>query len=300
MGGWLSGAALLDGCDNLLAELSLQAGKEGFFYLFGVGPKRYGSSVFSIRLNEMSFVGGAILNVVDLFRPVTVGQFFEHSCATARFATMISDDNYSCGKGKIKSLGAGGFATILLSKIGSGWPVLEGVFRIGILHNCWENENLHGYRSENASGTAFYQSAQMAIAYGSNLRESYFADFHCRYFLTHLTSAGTELSTEEKITFQPLTLHRLRIGGRIRRAIASAHSLTPWCEGFFEKELFAAARNYEKEIDCSYRSLKGSCAAFGLGLAFRPSLPISCDIALRGSVGAQRYLSASANIIYEF
>ena len=118
--------------------------------------------------------------------------------------------------------------------------------------------------------------------------------------LSHQGSDSVTLGTDEKVHFDSINSHRLRLGARADYALNEY--ITPYIGAAWEYEFDgkAKAQVHGRAIDAP--DLKGSTGIGEIGLTLTPSasIPLSFDLGAQGYVGKREGVTGSLKISYEF
>jgi hypothetical protein len=271
--GWLSGASLVSGREDLLQFTSVV--KFASYNTFA-GKMEWHRRDLSTNFAEFSSVNGLAGALKGSSSRTTFGGFFETA-----FASSSTHDDGPLGISRTRTLGIGAFGTIEFRQMELEKSQLEGAFRVGALHNSWEGEGpifSHTFR-----GSVPYCAVRLGTLYGRQWRGKFPVYLYARYFWAY--QAGKNFP-DRAISFGAINSHRIRVGGRF--AGRTPKRLVPWCDAYYEREFAATVKGSADGEEIPRFSLKGDRAGCNLGFTYQPLPALTADLSLQGSVDAKR------------
>ena len=140
----------------------------------------------------------------------------------------------------------------------------------------------------------------VGAGYVWNLSDKADLDLYARYLWTHLDSDSLSLSTGERLHFDSVDSHRLRLGARF--AYTANEYVRPYIGAAWEQEFDGEARATTNGFDIDRPDLRGSTGMGELGITLTPSstIPVSIDLGVQGYVGRREGVSGTLQVLWKF
>ena len=232
----------------------------------------------------------------------TAGLFFEYG--NGSYDTWNSFSNAATVKGDGDAWYAGGglLARMDFAETGPGHFYAEASARFGVLNNDYDNDDMRdafGRRASYDSDSAYY-GLHVGAGYVWNFGDKADLDLYARYLWTHQDSDSLSLSTGERVHFDSVDSHRLRLGARF--AYTANEYVRPFIGAAWEHEFDGEARATTNGFDIDRPDLKGSTGIGELGITLTPSssIPVSLDLGVQGYVGRREGVSGTLQLQWKF
>ena len=232
----------------------------------------------------------------------TAGLFFEYG--NGSYDTWNSFSNAATVKGDGDAWYAGGglLARMDFAETGPGHFYAEASARLGVLNNDYDNDDMRdafGRRASYDSDSAYY-GLHVGAGYVWNFGDKADLDLYSRYLWTHQDSDSLHLSTGERMHFDSVDSHRLRLGARL--ACNANEYVRPYIGAAWEYEFDGEARATTNGFDIDRPDLKGSTGMGELGITLTPSstIPVSLDLGVQGYVGRREGVSGTLQLQWKF
>ena len=200
--------------------------------------------------------------------------------------------------------GAGGglLARMDFAETGPGHFHAEASARLGVLNNDYDNDDMRdafGRRASYDSDSAYY-GLHVGAGYVWNLSDKADLDLYARYLWTHQDSDSLSLSTGERLHFDSVDSHRLRLGARF--AYTANEYVRPYIGAAWEQEFDGETRATTNGFDIDRPDLEGSTGMGELGITLTPSatIPVSLDLGVQGYVGKREGVSGTIQLQWKF
>ena len=231
----------------------------------------------------------------------TAGLFFEYG--NGSYDTWNSFSNAATVKGDGDAWYAGGgvLARMDFAETGPGHFYAEASARLGVLNNDYDNDDMRdafGRRASYDSDSAYY-GLHVGAGYIWNFDKADL-DLYARYLWTRQDSDSLRLSTGERMHFDGVDSHRLRLGARL--AYTANEYVRPYIGAAWEYEFDGEARATTNGFDIDRPDLKGSTGMGELGITLTPSstIPVSLDLGVQGYVGRREGVSGTLQLQWKF
>ena len=228
--------------------------------------------------------------------------FFEYG--NGSYDTWNSFSNAASIKGDGDTWYAGGglLARMDFAETGPGHFYAEASARLGVLNNDYDNDDMRdafGRRASYDSDSAYY-GLHVGAGYVWNLSDKADLDLYARYLWTHQDSDSLHLSTGERLHFDSVDSHRLRLGARF--AYTANEYVRPYIGAAWEQEFDGEARATTNGFDIDRPDLEGSTGMGELGITLTPSstIPVSLDLGVQGYVGKREGVSGTIQLQWKF
>ena len=232
----------------------------------------------------------------------TAGLFFEYG--NGSYDTWNSFSNAATVKGDGDAWYAGGgiLARMDFAETGPGHFYAEASARLGVLNNDYDNDDMRdafGRRASYDSDSAYY-GMHVGAGYVWNFGDKADLDLYARYLWTHQDSDSLHLSTGERMHFDSVDSHRLRLGARL--ACNANEYVRPYIGAAWEYEFDGKAEATTNGFDIDRPDLKGSTGMGELGITLTPSssIPVSLDLGVQGYVGRREGVSGTLQLQWKF
>ena len=309
--GYLAGSLLVRQGGDLIADRgmahALRAARgtgEYTFAPFGTisgGWSRYDTGSH-IDVSSLNLLVGLAKGVDLAPGRFTAGLFFEYG--NGSYDTWNSFSNAATVKGDGDAWYAGGglLARMDFAETGPGHFYAEASARLGVLNNDYDNDDMRdafGRRASYDSDSAYY-GLHVGAGYVWNLSDKADLDLYARYLWTHQDSDSLSLSTGERLHFDSVDSHRLRLGARF--AYTANEYVRPYIGAAWEHEFDGEARATTNGFDIDRPDLKGSTGIGELGITLTPSssIPVSLDLGVQGYVGKREGVSGTIQLQWKF
>ena len=171
-----------------------------------------------------------------------------------------------------------------------------------MLNNDYDNDDMRdafGRRASYDSDSAYY-GLHVGAGYVWNLSDKADLDLYAKYLWTHQDSDSLSLSTGERLHFDSVDSHRLRLGARF--AYTANEYVRPFIGAAWEHEFDGEARATTNGFDIDRPDLKGSTGIGELGITLTPSssIPVSLDLGVQGYVGRREGVSGTLQLQWKF
>ena len=216
--------------------------------------------------------------------------------------TYNSFSGYSAhGGGDVRHVGGGLAGRVDFASSGPGSLYAEASVRAGKVHNKYSNSDLRDTqgRVANYEATSTYCGFHLGLGYVWNVTEAASLDLYGKYFWTRLKGDTVTLSTGDPVEFRKADSSRLRLGGRLARAVNEY--VSPYVGAAWEHEFSgkSQATSYGLAIDAP--SLRGDTGLGEIGLTLSSgSLPLYFDLGVQGYVGRRKGVTGSLQARLEF
>ena len=232
----------------------------------------------------------------------TAGVFFEYGSGSYNTWNSFSNAASVKGNGDAWYMGGGLLARMDFTETGPGHFYAEASARLGVLNNDYDNDDMRdafGRRASYDSDSAYY-GLHVGAGYVWNLSDKADLDLYARYLWTHLDSDSLSLSTGERLHFDSVDSHRLRLGARF--AYTANEYVRPYIGAAWEQEFDGEARATTNGFDIDRPDLRGSTGMGELGITLTPSstIPVSIDLGVQGYVGRREGVSGTLQVLWKF
>ena len=232
----------------------------------------------------------------------TAGVFFEYGNGSYDTWNSFSNAASIKGDGDTWYAGGGVLARMDFAETGPGHFYAEASARFGVLNNDYDNDDMRdafGRRASYDSDSAYY-GLHVGAGYVWNLSDKADLDLYARYLWTHQDSDSLHLSTGERLHFDSVDSHRLRLGARF--AYTANEYVRPYIGAAWEQEFDGEARATTNGFDIDRPDLEGSTGMGELGITLTPSstIPVSLDLGVQGYVGKREGVSGTIQLQWKF
>ena len=309
--GYLAGSLLVRQGGDLIADrgmaYALRATREtGDYALAPFGTLSGGWSRYDtgshIDVSSLNLLVGLAKGADLAPGRFTAGLFFEYG--NGSYDTWNSFSNAASIKGDGDAWYAGGglLARMDFAETGPGHFYAEASARLGVLNNDYDNDDMRdafGRRASYDSDSAYY-GLHVGAGYVWNLSDKADLDLYARYLWTHQDSDSLSLSTGERLHFDSVDSHRLRLGARF--AYTANEYVCPYIGAAWEQEFDGEARATTNGFDIDRPDLEGSTGMGELGITLTPSatIPVSLDLGVQGYVGKREGVSGTIQLQWKF
>ena len=300
--GWLAGLGLVNQAANLVDDLSIRLNDEGWlpFALVEGGSIRYNTGS-SVNLNSLSLIAGIGRGVQTDLGLVVVGGFFEYG--TGSYQTHNSFTNASLdGQGSAWYMGGGILASMDFRNTGPGHFYVEGSGHMGMLHNCYDNDDLRDASGRAASfeTDAPYYAFHGGLGYVWDIDENNELDIYGKYFWSKVEGTEETLSTGDPYVFDDAVSSRVRVGARY--TYKGSERFRPYIGVAWEHEFAGESNATAYGYDLSSPSFRGDTGYGELGIEMTPTkdLPLTINLSVQGYIGQKEGVSGSCFVQYTF
>lgn len=232
----------------------------------------------------------------------TAGLFFEYGNGSYDTSNSFSNAATVKGDGDAWYAGGGLLARMDFAETGPGHFYAEASARLGVLNNDYDNDDMRdafGRRASYDSDSAYY-GLHVGAGYVWNFGDKADLDLYARYLWTHQDSDSLHLSTGERMHFDSVDSHRLRLGARL--ACNANEYVRPYIGAAWEYEFDGKAEATTNGFDIDRPDLKGSTGMGELGITLTPSstIPVSLDLGVQGYVGRREGVSGTLQLQWKF
>ena len=223
---------------------------------------------------------------------LTFGPLVEYG--TGSYDSYLDDGTH--GSGNTHSFGLGAF--IRKDKKGGLW--YEGSLRFGRISSDYQSVLNSGTTPVSYDSSSHYYAAHLGIGRIIPVGKSVSLDVYGKYFFTHQTGAGADLSTGEHYEFDAVNSSRLRIGTRYTHSVNERSAL--YAGLAYEYEFAGDARATYNGMSTPSPSIKGGSGFVELGWRVKPAKknPLTIDLGLNYWQGKHEGLTVNTGLEWKF
>lgn len=220
---------------------------------------------------------------------LTFGPLVEYG--TGSYDSYLDDGTH--GSGNTHSFGLGAF--IRKDQKGGLW--YEGSLRFGRISSDYQSVL---NRPVSYDSSSHYYAAHLGLGRIIPVGKSASLDVYGKYFFTHQTGAGADLSTGEHYEFDAVNSSRLRIGTRYTHVVNDLSSL--YAGLAYEYEFAGDARATYNGMSTPSPSIKGGSGFVELGWRVKPARksPLTLDFGLNYWQGKHEGLTVNTGLEWKF
>jgi autotransporter-associated beta strand protein len=314
--GFISGAALINmGADTLAGQgiagavsaAKMGTAREGFglagFSAIGGGRSRYNTGSH-VDVSGFSLLAGLSAGRDLAPGRLTLGAFFEYGRGDYDTYNSFSNAASVEGNGETDYTGGGVLGRFDFTDTGPGRFYAETSGRLGRVRSDYTSSLYDGWgRRAEYETEGMYYGMHLGAGYVWNipgLEDRGTLDLYGKYFWTRQEGDSVRLSTGDRVRFQDVDSHRLRLGGRFAYALNGF--LSSYVGAAFERDFDGKARAATGGHSIEAPQLGGSTGMGELGITVRPvdTIPFTLDLGVQGYTGKREGVTGSLQVKFEF
>jgi hypothetical protein len=219
-----------------------------------------------------------------------LGLFAEHGRGGYDTCNSFASVGDVLGRGDTSYFGGGLMARLEFSGTRAPGLYAEASGRLGRVRNEYESSDLLAGRKAPASydSDTPYLGLHLGLGYKLGVTDSDEVDLYAKYFWSHQKGDEVVMSVGDRIDFDDVDSHRVRVGGRVSHWFAERLSLYGGLAVEHEFDGQASALAYGLPIAAP--SMKGTSGMGELGVGLKPSAdgPLTIELGAQGYAGKRR------------